>query len=144
MLDRDHAVFDVTSGKGAYMRSLARDLARALGSVGHIAMLRRTAAGPFLEPAAVALDVLEGLSPDQAQNYLLSVETALDDIPALALTEPEARRLTSGQTVGLLAVAKRARDVPTETIVCAMLNDRAVALAEIKGAEIRPVRVFNL
>ena len=146
MPDRDHAVFDVSSGKGAYMRSLARDLARAVGSVGHIATLRRTAAGPFCEQAAVPLDILEGLSPDQAQNYLLPVETALDDIPALALTEPEARRLTSGQTVGLLAVAKRERleVVPTETIVCTMLRDRAIALAEIKGAHIRPVRVFNL
>ena len=146
MPDRDHAVFDVSSGKGAYMRSLARDLARAVGSVGHIATLRRTAAGPFCEQAAVPLHILEGLSPDQAQNYLLPVETALDDIPALALTEPEARRLTSGQTVGLLAVAKRERleAVPTETIVCTMLRDRAIALAEIKGAHIRPVRVFNL
>ena len=146
MLDQDHAVFDVTSGKGAYMRSLARDLARAVGSVGHVATLRRTAAGPFSQQAAIPLDSLEELSPDQAQNYLLSVETALDDIPALALTEPEARRLTSGQAVALLAVARRARleAVPTETIICAMLNDRAIALAEIKGAEIRPVRVFNL
>ena len=146
MLDQDHAVFDVTSGKGAYMRSLARDLARAVGSVGHVATLRRTAAGPFSQQAAIPLDSLEELSPDQAQNYLLPVETALDDIPALALTEPEARRLTSGQTVALLAVARRARleAVPTETIICAMLNDRAIALAEIKGAEIRPVRVFNL
>ena len=146
MSDRDHAVFDVTSGKGAYMRSLARDLAHAVGSVGHVATLRRTAAGPFSQQAAVPLDVLEGLTPDQAQNHLLPVETALDDIPALALTEPEARRLTSGQTVGLLPVARRSHleAVPAETIVCAMLNDRAVALAEIKGAAIRPVRVFNL
>jgi tRNA pseudouridine55 synthase len=145
--DRDHAVFDVISGKGAYMRSLARDIALRLGTVGHIAALRRTSAGPFSEDNAIGLQDLLDMAPEAVMEKLLPVETALDDIPALALTEVEAQRLASGQPVGLMAVAKRSvleTPVVQDEIVCAMLNDRAIALAEIHGAEIRPVRVFNL
>ncbi|OSQ40325.1 tRNA pseudouridine(55) synthase TruB [Thalassospira mesophila] len=147
MPDRDHAVFDVISGKGAYMRSLARDIALRLGSVGHISALRRTSAGPFAEGDSIPLQTLLEMDPEAVMEKLLPVETALDDIPALALTEVEAQRLASGQPVGLLAVAKRSElgtPVAQDGIVCAMLNDRAVALAEIHGGEIRPVRVFNL
>lgn len=145
--DRDHAVFDVISGKGAYMRSLARDIALRLGTVGHIAALRRTSAGPFSEDNAIGLQDLLDMAPEAVMEKLLPVETALDDIPALALTEVEAQRLASGQPVGLMAVAKRSvleTPVVQDEIVCAMLNDRAIALAEIHGTEIRPVRVFNL
>ncbi len=147
MPDRDHAVFDVVSGKGAYMRSLARDIALRLGTVGYIAALRRTSAGPFSEGNAIPLQELLDMDPDDVMKKLLPVETALDDIPALALTEVEAQRLSSGQPVGLLPVAKRnalENPVVQDEIVCAMLHDRAVALAEITGGEIRPVRVFNL
>ncbi|MCC9621292.1 tRNA pseudouridine(55) synthase TruB [Thalassospira sp. MA62] len=147
MPDRDHAVFDVISGKGAYMRSLARDIALRLGTVGHIATLRRTSAGPFSEGNAIPLQELLEMDPEDVLKKMLPVETALDDIPALALTEVEAQRLSSGQPVGLLAVAKRnalENPVVQDEIVCAMLHDRAVALAEINGGEIRPVRVFNL
>ncbi|MDP2699352.1 tRNA pseudouridine(55) synthase TruB [Thalassospira sp.] len=147
MPDRDHAVFEVVSGKGAYMRSLARDIALRLGSVGHIAALRRTSAGPFSEGNSIPLQQLLEMDPEAVIEKLLPVETALDDIPALALTEVEAQRLASGQPVGLLAVAKRSdpgTPVAQDGIVCAKLNGRAVALAEIQGGEIRPVRVFNL
>ncbi|HCW67826.1 MAG TPA: tRNA pseudouridine(55) synthase TruB, partial [Thalassospira lucentensis] len=147
MPDRDHAVLEVVSGKGAYMRSLARDIALRLGSVGHISALRRTSAGPFPETSSIPLAELLEMDPDAVLEKLLPVETALDDIPALALTEVEAQRLSSGQPVGLLPVAKRsALETPVvqDDIVCAMLHDRAVALAEISGGEIRPVRVFNL
>lgn len=146
MPDRDHAVFEVVSGKGAYMRALGRDLALRLGTVGHIANLRRTAAGPFCEEEAIALSEVLEMTPEAAAALLLPVETALDDIPALALTEVEAQRLSSGQPVGLLPVMRRSRleKVVQDGVVCAMLRDRAVALAEVQGAEIRPVRVFNL
>ena len=147
MPDRDHAVLEVVSGKGAYMRYLARDIALRLGSVGHISALRRTSAGPFPETSSIPLAELLEMDPDAVLEKLLPVETALDDIPALVLTEVEAQRLSSGQPVGLLPVAKRsALETPVvqDDIVCAMLHDRAVALAEISGGEIRPVRVFNL
>jgi tRNA pseudouridine55 synthase len=145
--DADHADFEVGSGKGAYMRSLARDLAIALGTVGHIALLRRTRCGPFTESEAISLDKLGQLVHSAASaNCLLPVETALDDIPALALTEAEARRLQSGQSVSLLRMA--ARDplafCPPDGTVRAMAEGRLVALARIDGGEVRPVRVLNL
>ena len=92
VVDADHAEFEAVSGKGAYMRSLARDLGTALGTVGHIAQLRRIAVGPFDEKQAISLDKLESLRHSAPLlEHLLPVETVLDDIPALALTETEAR-----------------------------------------------------
>src|SRR4051794_32152568 len=90
--DADHAVFEVQSGKGVYMRSLARDLARACGTLGHIAALRRLRVGPFAEVQAIALDKLQPTedTPRASPDLLLPVATALADIPALALTEAEA------------------------------------------------------
>ncbi|WP_404382526.1 tRNA pseudouridine(55) synthase TruB [Caenispirillum salinarum] len=145
--DADHAVFRVVSGKGAYMRSLARDLARALGTVGHVAALRRTACGPFNEDGAISLDKLEALGHSAASSdTLLPVSTALDDIPALALTEVEANRLSHGQPVPVLPVVRRSsiQGVIAGTTVRAMEGDRLVALARIEGGEVRPVRVINL
>ena len=145
--DTDHAAFEVIAGKGAYMRGLGRDLARALGTVGHIVSLRRTSVGPFHESAAISLDNLAALGHSaRLDECLLPVATALDDIPVLALTEPEARRLQRGQAVAALPVANRSpltenlRDV----VFCAKSGDRPVALARIEGGEIRPVRVLNL
>ena len=86
------------------------------------------------------------MAPEDARASLLPVETALDDIPALALTEVEARRLASGQSVALLPVAYRQDlgNIASAEVICAMQEDRAIALAAVHGAEIRPVRVFNL
>lgn len=147
MVDADHADFAVRSGKGAYMRSLARDLAAALGTLGHLCRLRRTSCGPFHEAEAISLDKLEQLVHGAASaNYLLPVETALDDIPALALTEAEARRLQSGQAVSLLRLAGRAPlpQLSPDMTVRAMAEGRLVALARIEAGEVRPVRVLNL
>ncbi len=86
--DDDTAVFEVQSGKGVYMRSLARDLAVACGTVGHVSALRRLRVGPFLERHAISLDKCLG-GEDNAPaspELLLPVATALADIPALALT----------------------------------------------------------
>ncbi len=145
--DADHAEFGVTSGKGAYMRSLGRDLARCLGTVGHLRELRRTAVGPFDESCAISLDKLEALGHSAADSEaLLPVETVLADIPALALTEQEARRLRQGQAVPVLPVASRSPLSPVHKgdTVCAMAEGRLVALVRIKGGEIRPLRVINL
>lgn len=145
--DRDHARFEVVSGKGAYMRSLARDIAAALGTVGHIAALRRTAVGPFTEEAAISLDKLDDLGHSAPlAEHLLPVETALADIPALALTEAEARHLQQGKPVAVLPVASRSplKNVNQGDVVCAMARGKPVALARIHGGEIRPVRVLNL
>ncbi len=138
--DRDHADFVVGCGKGTYIRSLGRDLAVALGTVGHLSMLRRTVAGPFREAAAISLPKLEALGHIPALfGALAPVATALDDIPALAVTEAQADRLRQGQPVLLTRDAP-----PSGALVRAELGDRLVALVRSDGAALQPVRVFNL
>ncbi len=147
MPDPDTAVFRVVSGKGAYMRSLARDLAEALGTLGHVVALRREACGPFRAEEAISLDKLEALGHSAPESEsLLPVEAALDGIPAVPLTEVEARRLSQGQPVSLLQIASRVELVGLTPggSVRAMSNGRLVALAKIAGGEVRPVRVINL
>ena len=147
MPDADHAVFEVRSGKGTYMRSLARDLAVALGTVGHVAALRRKSVGPFTEAAAIPLDIIDTLGhSDGLKERLLPVGAALDGIAALNLTEAEARRLRRGQPVAVLPVASRSslKHLSRDAVVCAMAMGQPVALARVKGGEIRPLRVLNL
>ncbi len=147
VVDADHAEFEAVSGKGAYMRSLARDLGTALGTVGHIAQLRRIAVGPFDEKQAISLDKLESLRHSAPlSEHLLPVETVLDDIPALALTETEARKLSQGQAIQVLPVASRSplKNIGQGDVVRVMAEGRLVALAKINGGEIRPFRVMNL
>ena len=147
MPDADHAVFEVTSGKGTYMRALARDLAVALGTVGHVAALRRNSVGPFTESAAIPLDKIDSLGhSDGLKEHLLPVGAALDGIPALHLTEAEGRRLQRGQPVAVLPVASRSsiKHLSRDAVFCAMAMGRPVALATVKGGEIRPLRVLNL
>jgi len=145
--DADHAELEMTSGKGAYVRAIARDLARRIGTVGHVADLRRTAVAGFTEKDAISLDKLEALGHSApASDILLPVETVLADIPALALTLQEANRLRHGQGVPVLPVASRSpfKDIAQGDTVVAMAEGRLVALAKIAGGEIRPVRVMNL
>ncbi len=145
--DRDHAEFAVACGKGTYMRSLARDLALAVGTVGHVAALRRTEVGPFTEKDAISLDKLAALGHSAAETkHLLAVETALDDIPALALTESEAGRLRRGQPVPVIRTADREciRDLADGAVLCAMLGGKVVALTRLDGTQVHPVRVLNL
>jgi tRNA pseudouridine55 synthase len=150
--DADHATFDVQSGKGAYMRGLARDIALALGTVGHIVALRRTSVGPFGLDASSTLAHIDALAEQSAlDSILLPIETPLDDIPAVALTEAEAHRMRHGQTVALLRRSDWERitrldldpDSP-DAIVLATCGNTPVALARIDGGEIRPVRILNL
>ncbi len=146
MPDADHAVFEVRSGKGTYMRALARDLARALGTVGHVAQLRRLAVGPLVEKTAISLDQLASLVHSaRLAEALMPVATVLDDIPALALTDVEAGRLRHGQPIAALPVASRSplANIGPGVLVRAMAGDRLVALAEVQGGEIRPVRIIN-
>jgi len=94
MPDRDHADCEALVGKGTYIRALSRDLGIALGTFGHVAELRRLSVGRFTVEQAISLDsVVERRHSLAASEYLLPIETALDDIPALALTAAEAARL---------------------------------------------------
>ena len=147
MDDADHATFEVACGKGTYMRALARDLGRALGTFGHVVDLRRTAVGPFTEEQAISLDSLAALGHSAAAlEYALPVETALDDIPALAVTETEARDLRSGKAVSLLRASdlERIDGLHPGTSVCAMSSGTPVAMARFDKGLLHPVRVFNL
>ena len=138
--DADHADFVVGCGKGTYIRSLGRDLAQALGTVGHLSALRRTAVGPFREEAAISLPKLEALGHiPPLLGALAPVATALDDIPALALTEAQADRLRHGQPVLLTRDAP-----PSGTLVRAETGSKLVALVRSDGVALQPVRVFNL
>jgi tRNA pseudouridine55 synthase len=147
MRDADQAVFSVISGKGAYMRSLARDLALRVGTVGHIAELRRTAVGGFVEENAILLDELHAIGQSRvASRALLPVETPLDDIPALALTEQEAGRLRNGQAVSLIRKLdlERISAFDDGKTVLATALGKPVALTKYSAGEVRPVRVLNV
>jgi tRNA pseudouridine55 synthase len=138
--DADHADFVVSCGKGTYIRSLGRDLALSLETVGYLSALRRTAVGPFREEAAISLPKLEALGHIPALlGALAPVATALDDIPALALTEAQADRLRQGQPVLLTRDAP-----PSGALLRAETGSRLVALVRSDGASLQPVRVFNL
>src|ERR1700739_1343170 len=145
-IDSSHSVFDAECGKGTYVRALARDIGRILGCFGHICALRRTLVGPFGEKDMIPLEQLEGLCDREASgegtlaDALLPVETALDDIPALAVTRADAARLHRGQ-----AVLLRGRDAPNcSGTVYVTVAGRLLALAEIGNGELIPKRVFNL
>ena len=145
--DRDHAQFRVRCGKGTYVRSLARDIAVRLGTHGHIQQLRRLAVGRFTVDTAISLESLELLGHSAAHNpHLIPLETALDDIPALAVSEDMAARLRKGQAVEMGSAADRflLERLGEGALLCARLDGRAVALVKASGHAIRPVRVLNL
>jgi tRNA pseudouridine55 synthase len=144
--DLDHAVLAAECGKGTYVRALARDLGRALGGFGHVSALRRRCVSPFVEGDMISLERLESLCHRAAAgegnlaDMLLPVETALDDIPALAVSPADAARLHKGQVVLL-----RGRDAAViRGTVQVASGGQLVAIAEIDRGEIVPRRVFNL
>jgi tRNA pseudouridine55 synthase len=144
--DPDHADFVAVVGGGTYIRSLARDLAQALGTLGHIAELRRLTVGRFAENQAISLDCAVALGHSlAASEHLLPIETALDDIPAIALTADEAARLRHGQRVTPHDARERARlvDIADGMLVGARLDQLVVALARIEDGGLRPVRIIN-
>ncbi|MFI4949271.1 MAG: tRNA pseudouridine(55) synthase TruB [Alphaproteobacteria bacterium] len=139
--DPDHADFAAVVGGGTYIRALARDLAEALGTLGYIAELRRLAVGRFTENNAISLDCAVGLGHSlAASEHLLPLETALDDIPAFALTAEEAARLRHGQ---LVTPQEALDDLADGTIVGARLDQLLVAVVRIENGALRPVRVIN-
>ena len=145
-VDDDTAIFEVQSGKGVYMRSLARDLAVACGTVGHIAALRRLRVGPFTEANAIALDkVLQTDDTAPASpDLLLPVATALADIPALALTVAEATALTQGQAISLITLMGRipGNANPDGGSVRAMAGSRVIGLCRLEDGQLKPERLL--
>ncbi|WP_336866584.1 tRNA pseudouridine(55) synthase TruB [Sphingomonas sanguinis] len=123
--------------KGTYIRSLARDIALALGTVGHVTMLRRTKAGPFTLAPAISLDKLNEMGQARTlEQILLPLRAGLDDIPALALDPDQAGALRQGRVLAGIAV--------DDGQYFAMLGDTPVALVEALDEQVRVVRGFNL
>ncbi|HEX6144696.1 MAG TPA: tRNA pseudouridine(55) synthase TruB, partial [Geminicoccaceae bacterium] len=139
----DEATFLMVSGRGAYVRAVVRDLGARLGCHAHVAALRRTRVGGFDDASAISLDTLERLvADDSLPQALLSVAVALEAVPSLVLTEPQAERLRAGQTIRVAPQLVVGEPVEDAT-VRAMAAGRVVALARLHGAELSPVRVFN-
>lgn len=145
--DADQAVVEIECGKGTYVRALVRDLAERLGTCAHVSDLRRTRVGAFTEARAITLENLEQLCHRQHHlEALLPVETALDDIPELAVTTEDAFRLTQGRSIVLLprqVETLRAR-LPASRTVSARHGARIVALCEMRAGRLNPTRVFHL
>jgi tRNA pseudouridine55 synthase len=146
MPDADSAIFEAECGKGTYVRALARDMGRILGCLGYVSALRRTAVGPLGEDHLISLEQLSSLCHRAATgegsfaDALMPVETALDDIPALAVSQADAARLQRGQ-----AVLLRGRDAPIfRGTVSVTASGQLLALAEVDRGELIPKRVFNL
>jgi tRNA pseudouridine55 synthase len=141
VVDADHASFRVMSGKGMYVRSLARDLAAALGTLGYVSQLRRTKVGPFTLTYGTSLEKLEQLSKENAASTaLLPIKAALWTIPTLSLTAAEAHALKLGQTI---LIRPQHGDIYTAPMIFAEHEGVPVALVEPKAGEFRTLRGFH-
>jgi tRNA pseudouridine55 synthase len=133
----DEITLSATVSKGTYVRSLARDMAHALGTVGHVTYLRRTRAGPFVLESAISLDFLgEAAKARDLTRAVLPLEAALDDIPALPVTPDQAVLLRHGQRLGGFPVSPGLQVATSDGI--------PVALVEATADGLKVVRGFNL
>jgi tRNA pseudouridine55 synthase len=153
--DADHAIIEVRCGKGFYIRALVRDIAATLGAEGHVAKLRRTAVGGFDEASAVGLDELKALVHKAAAfEALRPVETALADIPAVAVNGEDAFKLRQGRPIVLLPHViedlkhrfkpRTIAGVDASRAAVAMFGGSAVALGDVRAGRFSPSRVFHL
>ncbi|MBS0480750.1 MAG: tRNA pseudouridine(55) synthase TruB [Proteobacteria bacterium] len=132
-----YATLTVTVSKGTYIRSLARDIARALGTVGHVTMLRRLRAGPFGLEQAISLDKLNEVGKGAPlENVLLPLEAGLVDIPALNLGPQQAGMVRQGRVLTGLT--------QDDGLYWARRDTIPVALVELSGGDARVIRGFNL
>jgi tRNA pseudouridine55 synthase len=153
MPDSDHAVFELSCGKGSYVRAWVRDLALALGTCGHVSQLRRLRVGPFSIETAISLEMLEALGHSPAAlEHLRPIATALDGIPALAVTGQDSIRLRSGNPILIRAphfahlvqgTPEAEADFQGLTVLLSTAQGEPVALASVAQGEFRPFRVFN-
>lgn len=152
MIDCDHATFEVACGKGSYIRAWSRDLATALGTLGHVTELRRLRVGPFSADSAISLDKLESIGHSPAAlEHVRPIATALDGIPALAVTGPDSVRLRCGNAIvirapqfaRLMEGAAAGADLKGLTVLLSTAQGEPVALAQVAEGELRPFRVFN-
>lgn len=137
--NENYTVFSVTCGKGTYVRSLARDMALALGTVGYVSALRRTRVGVFDEMRAISLETLEKIVHNSALNWLHPVESVLDDIPAWEVDSALAARIRKGQLISV----DSALTLPQGSLVQAKSGGKLVAVLRVGEGAMISVRVFN-
>ncbi len=145
-LDDDSAEFTAETGKGVYVRAIARDLAAALGTVGHVSALRRLCVGPFRVEDAITLEELEALAHIGPESvFLLPTDRSLADIPALSVSEQEAAALRNGQALRLFSAADLSRIAGFHDgmTIRARMGEVLVAVARYDSGTVRPVRVVN-
>ena len=150
IIDVNSAEFEVTCGKGTYVRSLARDIAEKLNTKGHIVSLRRLSVGPFDEKDTIFIDFSKEIIHSQpVLDKLSPIETVLDDIPALVLNETEARRVQQGQKINLNSLEfiknfeLKHPNYNAFEKVCAICNKKLIALIKIEDGKVKPARVIN-
>ncbi|MAM63651.1 tRNA pseudouridine(55) synthase TruB [Maritimibacter sp. UBA3975] len=138
--DADHAVLEMTCGKGGYVRAIARDLGEALGCHGHVETLRRIWSGPFLAEEGVSLERVEELAKtDEIDALLMPLSEGLTSLPELKCTHEGATRLRHGNPGMVIA-----SDVEYGDEAWASLDGEPVAVGVYKAGELHPSRVFNL
>lgn len=149
----EKTAFRCVCGKGTYVRSLARDMGLKLGCFGYISLLERAAVGPFTLETAIKLDIFQNMDDKPAtEQVLLPLQTALDDIPVLALREQEAARLKNGNALSFVSkpdldrMADAGIDWNGRSIVTALTthDKKAIAIVEVEGVELHPIRIFNV
>lgn len=145
--------FRCVCGKGTYVRSLARDMGLKLGCFGYISALERASVGPFALENAILLDIFQ--NPDDKptpEQVLLPLQTALDDIPVLALREQEAARLKNGNVLAFYSKPDLERmtlagiewDGKDAVTALTTFDKKAIAIVEVNGPELHPIRIFNI
>ena len=140
--DGDRSVLEADCGKGTYVRSLARDMGRALGCLGHIAALRRTRVGPFSVDDCVTLSMLNAPADEGSPAPVVPVrpvQSALCDVPSIPVSRDAAARLMRGQ-----AVLLRGHEAPLSGKLYATCDGVLVAVGDVHQGELVPHRVFNL
>lgn len=146
MVDADHASFRLTCGKGTYVRSMARDLAAALGTEGHVSALRRTRVGVFTKAQFMSIQTLEQMKDtDRALSALMPLSAALGDMPAIIISPAQAQHLRHGRTISLLPAQSPGGMIngTVFTNYFAHCDGEAIALGTIDGGQFKPMRVFN-
>lgn len=137
--DADHVTLEMVCGKGGYVRSIARDLGKALGCFAHVRELRRIWSGPFEAEQGLTLEQVEAMArTPELDAYLLPLEQGLHELPQVKATAEGATRLRNGNPGMVIA-----HDVEYGDECWASFEDKAVAVGRFKAGELHPARVFN-
>lgn len=149
--DEDHATIRVVSGKGFYVRAMARDLAQSLGAEGHVSELRRTRVGALDEENALSLEELEAMTadPERLMATLKPLETVLDDVPLLEIDAGDAAALKQGRDIVLLPhqIDQWRAEKPDDSdnrLALTRCSGQAIALGEVRAGRFQPNKVFQL